>query len=86
MGTEIKLGNQVRCKITGFKGTAVAKTEFLNGCIQYTLVGKVGKDNKVPEEMMMDIESLEKIPIKRKKIKKSNTGGPTRLGIKQRGY
>ena len=28
---EIKLGDKVRCKITGFTRTAVAKTEFING-------------------------------------------------------
>ena len=30
----VKLGSIVTDEITGFKGTAVAKTEYLNGCIR----------------------------------------------------
>ena len=65
---EIKLGDKVRCKITGFIGTAVARTEFINGCTQYNIVGKVAKDGKYPEEMNIDIESLEVLPVKKKAI------------------
>ena len=54
----IKLGNKVRCKYTGFEGIAVAKTEFINGCIQYTIAPKVDKDGKMQEEFGIDEESL----------------------------
>jgi hypothetical protein len=33
--SEIKLGDYVRDKLTGFKGVAVARTEFVNGCVQF---------------------------------------------------
>lgn len=74
---EIKLGDKVRCKLTGFTGTAVAKTEFINGCIQWNVLPK-GKDKgKMPEDMSIDEQSLEVIPKKKKKkIEKSETGGP----------
>lgn len=29
----IKLGSKVRCKITGFEGIAITRTEWLNGCV-----------------------------------------------------
>ena len=86
MMREIKLGDKVRCKITGFMGTAVARTEFINGCTQYNVVGNVAKDGKYPEEINIDIESLEVLIVKKKVIKKSDTGGATTRGIKQRGY
>lgn len=72
---EIKLGDKVRCKITGFSGIAVAKTEFINGCVQYNVLPKGESKNKMPEDMSIDIQSLEKIEVKKKKIKKSSTGG-----------
>ena len=61
----INLGDKVKCKLTGFTGVAVAKTEFINGCIQYTVVGQAGKDNKYPEEISIDEDSLEVIEKKR---------------------
>ena len=84
--SEIELGDKVRCKYTGYTGIAVAKTEFINGCVQFSIATKVGKDNKLPMEgdPAIDENSLEIVtPIKREKI---NGGGPTRVATKQRGY
>ncbi len=53
---KVELGDKVKDKITGFIGIAVARTEFLNGCVQYTIVGKIGKDGKFPEEVNIDEE------------------------------
>ncbi|HDK42067.1 MAG TPA: hypothetical protein ENG87_01705 [Candidatus Pacearchaeota archaeon] len=75
MKKEIKLGSKVRNKISGFVGIAVARTEFLNGCIQYNVQPKAGKDNKVPEDIAVDVGSLEMIQPKKVKIKKKDTGG-----------
>lgn len=82
---KIKLGDKVRDKISGVVGTAVVRSEFLNGCIQYTILPKAEK-NKMPEEWSIDEQSLEVIKPKKKPIKKEKTGGATRLGFKQRGY
>ena len=43
---EIELGDKVKCKHTGFVGIAVAKTEFINGCIQYEVMPRVKKNNE----------------------------------------
>ena len=72
---EIKLGSKVRDKVSGFIGVAIARTEYLNGCIQYSVQPKVGKDNKVPEEIGVDAGSLEVIQLKKVKTKKKDTGG-----------
>ena len=83
---EIKLGDKVKCKLTGFTGTAVAKTEFINGCTQWNVLPKGDKSNKMPEDMSIDEQSLEIIPVKKKKIKKKENGGPMHKGLRLRGY
>ncbi|HED05845.1 MAG TPA: hypothetical protein ENI61_04080 [Ignavibacteria bacterium] len=86
MENKIKLGDKVRDKISGFTGIVVAKSEFLNGCIQCDIMPKCKTKDKMPEAQGIDIQSLEVIKNKPKKIKKSSTGGRTRVGIKQRGF
>ena len=82
----IRLGDTVRDKTSGFTGIAVTRAEFINGCVQYDIQPKVGKDNKFVESQSVDEGSLE--VIKPKKAKKPNkpTGGPTRPGHRMRGY
>ena len=56
-----KLGNKVKCKVTGFTGIAVTKCIFLNGCIQFAIQAKVNKDGKIPDEKWIDEQQLEYI-------------------------
>ena len=71
----IQLGDKVKDKITGFIGIAIAKTEYLNGCIQYMVIPKMKRGvDKLPEEVGIDEEQLEVIE-KKIKIKKTSTGG-----------
>ena len=84
---KIELGKEVRCKITGFKGIAVARTEFINGCVQYNVAPKWDKAKSLMEqEVSIDESSLELVEKPKKKIKKHGTGGAMRRGIKQRGF
>ena len=82
----ITLGDKVKDTISGFTGTAVAKTEFLNGCVQYTVIPKCGKDNKVLEGIDIDEQSLEVISTKKNTTKESSTGGKNNPATKQRGF
>jgi hypothetical protein len=70
----ITLGEKVRDKVSGFVGIATSRVEYLNGCIQYGVRGKVDKDNKAPEAIYVDQEQLE-IVSKGISIKKKATGG-----------
>ena len=54
MGKEIQLGDRVKDKITGFTGIAVSRTEYINGCVQYTVAPKVKKGNEIQEAMDVD--------------------------------
>jgi len=89
---EIELGDTVRDKISGFKGIAASRTEFLNGCIQYDVVPKVGKENIILEGVAIDEGSLEIIKkkpkprVKKEKTKEESDGGPNHPLIRMRGY
>jgi len=83
--TEIKLGDKVRCKHTGFTGIATAKTEFINGCIQILVAPKWDGKSSTLEEMGIDSQSLEVVK-KKKKPKVRRNGGPMTKGIKMRGF
>jgi len=90
--TEIELGDKVRCTLTGFTGTAVAKTEFINGCVQWSVLPRLRKksksltENVMPEEVGIDEQSLEIIKPLKKKVKKQDDGGPMTKGLNQRGF
>ena len=77
------LGEKAKDKITGFTGIIVAKVEYLNGCTQYCLKPKAGKDGKMPEGEYIDIQQVELIddiatkPSIIEKLKeKLDVGGP----------
>lgn len=74
---KFKLGIEAQDKITGFKGTIVAKTEHITGCDRYCLqpkcVGAKDKNIEIPVPEWFDEGVLEKIG-KRVITKKAVTG------------
>ena len=74
---EIELGNKVRDKVTGFEGIAIAKIEYINGCIQFCVKPKVKEDGKMPDGEYIDVDDLE-IVYKGIIIEADSTGGPQR--------
>lgn len=59
MKPAVKLGDEAKDTVTGFKGIAVAITTWLNGCQRITLQPqKVQKDGKVSESATFDIEQI----------------------------
>jgi len=52
------LGREMTDEITGFTGIAISKIEYLTGCTQYCLKGKVNKEGKVPEGEWFDWQRL----------------------------
>jgi hypothetical protein len=96
---KIKLGDKVRDRISGLIGIATARTEFLNGCIQYTVSRKLGKNQELnpmgePAIDEMCLEIVEERVIESKEYEredeedddKSITGGPVRFTKGMRGY
>lgn len=65
----VKLGDRVKDNITGFEGIAVARTEFLYGCVRVCVQPGKLKDGKTIDaewfdEQRLDVKSAAK------------TGGP----------
>ena len=83
---EIELGDKVKCKYTGFTGIAVARTEFVNGCVQYAVAPKWDGKGLGIEEIQIDEQSLLIVKPVKKEIKKDEGGGRNRLAFKQRGF
>ena len=87
MEKEIQLGDEVRCKITGFKGTVVERTEYINGCVQFGVLPKCGKDvSKMPDAISLDKQSLQIVKKKSKKIKSDDDGGAMKPSKRMRGF
>ena len=53
---KIELGKKVEDFINGFKGTVIARCEYLNGCIQYQLEGD--EPTKPGMEIWLDEQRL----------------------------
>ena len=65
---EIKLGDKVKDSVTGFKGIAVGRTEYLHGCIRITIQPEgMNKEGKTFECETFDEPQVIKIGGKLKK-------------------
>lgn len=77
-----KLGEKLRCKITGFEGIATSRTVYLNGCVQYCILPKTKKASiEYPEGIGLDEENLQRVSAGIT-IKPRKAGGPPRRGGK----
>ena len=72
-----KLGEKVKDKVTGIIGIITGRCEYLNGCIQYGVTPKAGKDSKYPDVSWIDEKQLESNGVGIS-IKRVRTGGPQR--------
>ena len=71
----IKLGTEVKDKITGFKGIATGRCEYLTGCTQWLIIPtKLTKEGKRPEGEWFDEQRL--IIVSKKVITIDNTATP----------
>lgn len=59
MTPEIKLGQKVRDKLTGFTGIATARLQYINRCEQVLVSLPVDKEGKHVESVWIDAPRLE---------------------------
>lgn len=71
---KFELGQEVICKITGLKGVATARVEYINGCIQYAVTPKA-EGSKYPDSVYLDQKQLEHAGGVLQ-MDKESTGGP----------
>lgn len=69
------LGKKVRDTVSGFEGIAVAKTQWINGCVRYHVQPKVKDDNTYTNPEWFDVEQLEVLDEESVDIKPRKTGG-----------
>ncbi len=62
--TKIKLGQVVRDKISGCEGTAIARTEWMNGCVRICIQSEGSKDGVPFENFVVDEPQLEVVKAK----------------------
>ena len=72
----IKLGAKVRDKITGFGGVAIARTEWLYGCIRYAVKSQSMKDEKPIAEEWFDEPQLVVLQMGMEAKATDRPGGP----------
>ena len=78
---KINLGDEVQDRVTGFKGIAVARTQWLTGCDRITIQPKLDKEGKASEPMGFDegqLKVLKKGAFKIAEVreKPEKRGGP----------
>ena len=74
----IKLGNEVRCRVTGFTGIATAEVKYLSGCVQFHVRPKVTEEKPAtfPEGIYLDVGMLEFVGVGVAVETEEDPGGP----------
>lgn len=82
----VELGDQVKCKVTGFEGIVIGLAKHLTGCDRCSVQPKVDKNGKHMDGYWFDINAVE--IIKKGKVKpesvresgpEAKKGGPPTL-------
>lgn len=76
----ITLGSKVKDYVTDFKGIAIARVEYLNGCISIEVQAKM-KDDIIPESVWIDEQQLDN---KSKVETGGNRSFPPKLSIPEK--
>jgi hypothetical protein len=69
------LGDVVKDKISGFKGVAVSRHSYLNGCDRISVQPLVDKKGKISESVTFDEPQLKTIAKQKGLIGSKKTGG-----------
>lgn len=85
--THFALGQRVRDTVSGFEGTVVSKTTFLNGCVYFSVVPEMSdlteKTGRVPEGSFLSHNRLAAVAPAPAETKRS-TGGPMTIANRER--
>lgn len=73
---KVKLGDKVKCKVTGFTGIVIGKTDYLYGCTRLGVQAKADKDGKIPDTFWCDEPQVDIVKEGVVKRSDNNTGGP----------
>ncbi len=74
----VKLGDEARDTVSGFKGIVMGRATFINGCHRTGLYPKIDEKGKHVDSQWFDepqLRTIKKVPVKRE----TNSGGPSPL-------
>jgi heat shock protein HspQ len=80
---KFQLGDRVKCRVTGFNGVIVVRSNYLTGCNRYGIQSEKLKDNKpddwvyIDEDLLIENGKNINVTIKQR-------GGPVRMEAPQR--
>lgn len=74
--TNLKLGDLVRDRVTGFAGIVMCRTDWLNGCIRIGVQPRELKDGKPIDALTFDVEQLLLVESGACSLGQRATGGP----------
>jgi len=60
---QIRLGVEVKDKVTGLRGIITGYTKYINGCVQWLVKPPVDKDGKLVDGCWIDTVQLEVVGI-----------------------
>jgi len=72
----VTLGDKVKDSVSGFKGVAVARHLYLQGCSRISIQPEVDKEGKLPELQTFDEPLLVSIKKSKFGVEKDEVGGP----------
>ena len=84
--SKVKLGDEVKDKVSGFTGVIVSQHDYLNGCTRFTIQPPIDKDSKLPKCETFDEPQLELVKKEAAVAETGNnkTGGPEKYEDKGR--
>jgi len=59
MSEPVRMGVEVKDRVTGLRGIITGKTEYINGCVQWLVKPPVDKDGKLVDGCWIDTIQLE---------------------------
>ena len=76
--SKVKLGDEVKDKVSGFQGIVIAKTKWLSGCNTALVEPPMKSDGTKPDNHTFDIPRLEVVKSAKVVIPEATTdpGGP----------
>lgn len=74
--TDIQLGQTVE-HISGFKGVAMERVTYINGCVLFGVLPKTKDPNVLPEMQFLASQYLKTKPVKPVKSERDPNGGPS---------
>jgi hypothetical protein len=80
---KVELGDEVKCKVTGFKGVVTMYSQCLTGCDRIVVQPPVNKEGKHPDSMWLDTHAV--TIIKKGKVKPESVREPIELGGRKGG-